>query len=100
MGRRCVVGLLLVGLLAACTGGGGRTDEPDGASTTDVPVTSHGTPVTPGSHDPQPAAVGLRLSEGHAAVPPAELSTLVDGRALTPDEIDAVLARLPEWSAP
>src|SRR4051794_7381104 len=111
MGRRWVAGLLLVGLLAACTGGDDRRDTTEGTATDgdgtshgtsnpDVPVTVAGAPVTSGPHDAAPTAVGLRLSEGRTAAAPADPLALVDGTPLTPDEIDAVLARLPEWSAP
>ena len=108
MGRRWVAGILLVGLIAGCTNGEDRTDTTDGSTSgdtesnegtsTDVPVTVDGVPVT-GDGD-QPGVLGLRLSEGQASTTPAELLALVDGTPLTPDEIDAVLARLPEWTVP
>ena len=110
MGRRWVAGILLVGLFAGCTNGEDRTDTTDNTTSTgtddddgtgtDVPVTVDGVPVSGNPDDDQPGVLGLRLSEGQASTTPAELLALVDGTPLTPDEIDAVLARLPEWSFP
>jgi uncharacterized protein YfaS (alpha-2-macroglobulin family) len=112
MGRRWVAGILLVGLIAGCTNGDDRTDttdrttsgdtHDDDGTSSDVPVTVDGVPVTGdgAGDDDQPAVLGLRLSEGQASTTPGELLARVDGTPLTPDEIDAVLARLPEWTVP
>lgn len=44
--------------------------------------------------------LGIRLSEGEAVSADAEPTALVEGTALTPEEVQAVIDRLPEWSVP
>jgi hypothetical protein len=102
--------MVLVSMLASCTGDDDTTTtDPDTPSSTDsqghgassdVPVTVGGIPVTEDGEDTEPTVLGLRLSEGRAETDPAQLLTRVDGTPLTPEEIAAVLARMPEWSVP
>src|SRR5262245_37766063 len=112
MGRRWVVGIVLIGLLASCTGGNDRTDSTERSTTTDddehdedgdeeghVPVTIDGNSIANDDPD-QPAPIGLRLSEGHAAQDSGQTPAPVDGTPLTSEEIQAMLDRLPAWSVP
>ncbi len=57
-------------------------------------------PTGDGDTNVVPAALGVRLSEGTAAAAIGPSVAVVDGTALTPDEVAAVLDRLPEWDVP
>ncbi|MEP4652187.1 MAG: hypothetical protein ABJ314_18550, partial [Ilumatobacter sp.] len=76
---------------------GARTDpEPGGGVTTPDGTRSPGD----GAAGVVPAALGVRLSEGTAAAAVAPSVAVVDGTPLTPEEVAAVLDRLPDWDVP
>jgi alpha-2-macroglobulin len=72
------------------TGAGGSTNTPSGGS-----ATGNGGSVTTAS-----GQLGFRLSEGTSQAVPTEPVTVASGEPLTDAEIDAALARLPEWVVP
>jgi uncharacterized protein YfaS (alpha-2-macroglobulin family) len=96
------------GLLAAClllTGCWGGGDDDDATSSTTAPASSDGGPIvsvagaTP-TDGVTGQALGLRLSEGAPIRDAATLPTVVDGTPLGPDEVAAIIARLPDWVVP
>ena len=88
-------------LATACFGGGSD----DSGPTTTVPAGASNTPIvnTAGASTGVVDAsgrLGIRLSEGTASAPAVSSLSLVEGTPLTDAEIDAILARLPEWDVP
>src|SRR5690606_24483811 len=90
--------------LSGCWWGGDDDDEPAAEETTttvrpeadpEPVVTVQGLPEA-GSAEP----LGLRLSEGQAATATAEPIAIVDGTALTAEQVQAVIDRLPAWAVP
>ena len=92
---------VVLGFVAASCDDGGST-----SPTTVAPVTTDGstpdgtTPDTVPGGDTSgdaPRLFGLKLSEGEAAATTPDVVSVVDGEQLTPEQIAAVTARLPEW---
>ena len=101
--RRAAVLAVVVGLLAAsCDDGGASpssTTSPSGDSLVPDDTSVPGTDV-PGGDDPSgeaPRTFGLRLSEGEAPEAVPDETSVVTGTELTPEQIAAITARLPEW---
>lgn len=106
-------------MLAGACSGGGSDDEPAGPSTTgadgatNTPVADPGSgsgsgsgSTSPGSgtassSSDAPSVAGFRLSEGSPVeATSADPVTLAEGTALTPEQVRAVLDRLPAWDVP
>ncbi len=106
--RRVGVGLLAGSLLlTSCFWGG--DDEADEPPSTTTPTTAAG----PGDDDPivtvegagvtaasTAAPLGLRLSEGAPTAAAADPPDVVVGDPISPEDVDAIFARLPDWAVP
>jgi alpha-2-macroglobulin len=92
--------------LSGCWWGG---DDDDDEPIAEEPSTT----VATGAEDPDPVVtvaglpeataatpLGIRLSEGQAVDTGAEPVAIVEGAPLTPEQVQAVIDRLPAWSVP
>ena len=93
--------------LSGCWWGGDDDDGDDEPSadetSTTVTIDTDAEPVVTVEGLPEPseaAALGIRLSEGQAVAAPAEPISLAEGTELTPEQIQAVIDRLPAWAVP
>ena len=102
--RRWIAGVMAAALVLTACWGGDDDDPTAGTDSTPTTVPDDVEPVvTVGGGAIESVAnrsLGLRLSEGEATVASTEPVTLVEGTPLTADDIDAIVARLPEWTVP
>ncbi|MEY2958146.1 MAG: hypothetical protein RLZZ01_714, partial [Actinomycetota bacterium] len=97
---RTIVSTLVVSLVAAACSGGGESTDPT-SSSTPAGTGSPGPVVNVAGRQPEGfSPVGLRLSEGEPSAVDPEPVTVVGGTPLSPQQIAAVLDRLPEWEVP
>ncbi|MFK7919544.1 MAG: alpha-2-macroglobulin family protein [Ilumatobacter sp.] len=91
-------------LATACTGnddaGTGPTTTVEGARNTPEGPAAGGAGGGVVSADIVPASLGVSLSNGTASAAEPTSLAVIDGDALDPDEVGAVLDRLPEWDVP
>jgi alpha-2-macroglobulin len=103
--RRCTAVVLACAVaLSGCWWGGDDDDEPAADETTttvrpavdtDPVVTVQGLPDQSGA-----SLLGIRLSEGRATTATVEPVAVVDGTALTAEQVQAIVDRLPAWAVP
>jgi uncharacterized protein YfaS (alpha-2-macroglobulin family) len=93
---------VVMGLLAAACDDGGSTSpsttaSPTGSSTPDDTTPGGGDTGSGTGANDAPRVFGLRLSQGEAPEATADDTPVVTGDQLTPEQIAAITARLPEW---
>lgn len=91
--------------LSGCWWGGDDDDDEPATAETSTTVADAPDPEPTVTIDGLPAAttaipLGIRLSEGQPLAAEPEPVQLVEGTELTPDEVQAVIDRLPAWAVP
>jgi len=90
--RLTAVAVVLGLVMAACDSGGGAS--PTTSPTTVPTVGTGGGKVNAAA----PRTFGLRLSEGQSLAAAVQAAPVVPGDELTPQRIDEIKSRLPEWT--
>ena len=92
--RRLTALAVAIGLVAGACSGGGESS----GTTIAVPTPIGGDPSTELIAGIAPRTFGLQLSQGQAVASAPEPTPVIDGAALTAEELAAVIGRLPNWS--